>query len=363
MSVSAPAAPRTRAVLPPHKVQAIYDEEQPPCLHTGGDCGHDHGQQQQQHECRLCHQPVDWDSDDEGACQPSAYGAAEPCSSCDRHAIVSLIGQAYDTAMTPSMPAAVQEDTPDVWFHDYQNARIEEAERQESERQRVLQRRREETGGGVGFKIGRFFSDTSASIERSVKGASESREVTVWEKHHGRSRIRLAKYWPYFCTDDLICGFECEGLHNNRPIKGHLLLTTSALCYVGKNKNDNLLIVDTFPLTGIASYTKGVSVPCYERNWRWVMDLPNDLVVADTMQIYMRNGHLYHFTNVVHPIIKREVNVPGGYVRDGHDDVLQIDRFINYLDHAWRAASGWSKVPQMFEEEADTMPTPPDLRW
>lgn len=258
---------------------------------------------------------------------------------------IFLASRHYDTALTPSMPIAILDTTPDEWFHEYQAMRAEAAEAKEEERQRVLQQKKEETGGGVGFKIGKFFSNTTASIKGSVKEAADSREATVWENHRSRARTRLAKYWSHINAEDFIVEFDCEGLHNNKPIKGHLLLTKTMLCFRGKCRDDNILIVDSFPLVELASYTKGVSVPCVDHHWRWVMDIPNELVKPDAVQLYMREGQLHHFLNIVHPIIKGESTIPGTYVKDGHEDIQHLDRFINYLDHAWRAACGWSPRP------------------
>ena len=289
------------------------------------------------------------------AANASASGSASaplPKYSSKRGNAVPLAGRVISSAgggdsghgAYPLPPAEVMSETPDAWFFAYQRQRAEDAEAKEAERVRGLRQKKIETNGSVGYKVTKFFSNTASSVSGGVRDAADSHEASLWRRHQKKAKVRLAKYWPHITGDDLIAAFDAHGVHNGRPTtRGHILLTRGAFLFLGKGPEE-LLVVEELPLTDIVTYSKGSSLPCHDKAAVYVTDVPAPEVRPDALQLFTKGGMLLHFVDIVHPLFKQPTDsvlpsaVPLTYVHDGHDDVLHLDRFINYLDHAWREA-------------------------
>eukprot|EP00742_Colponemidia_sp_Colp-10_P008891 GILJ01009659.1.p1 GENE.GILJ01009659.1~~GILJ01009659.1.p1 ORF type:complete len:724 (-),score=187.63 GILJ01009659.1:199-2049(-) len=269
---------------------------------------------------------------------------------------VPLAAQTYD-GMPPKPIQRILDDTPDRWFEQYRCETAERRAQKETQRRVELSRKEKETDGSLTTKISAVFDDTKASIKRSKQEHDLKAEDKKLANHHQRARERMTKYFPLHTNERFTCAFDAQALHNHLPLAGHLILTDSTLCFLGKGQEEiseivhdkhpssdstaathtathkeHILVKEAIPLINIASIVMGAVV---KNNGKvFIMDGSDEIVVADALQLFLKDGRVVQLRSFSHPTVTKK-----GMSYDGRT-VPSMNRFLNFLDHNWRAAGG-----------------------
>lgn len=219
----------------------------------------------------------------------------------------------------PAPEAAITDPTPDEQF-----------DAAEQKRQNELKAREEAEAAKKSSGFGKFLGNVATSVNAAASNLQASGEGAIRNQHITKNRERFAKNFPQLSTagEQVITDYDCVVLHQGQKITGHAIVTQNYLCFTSTN------FIDAIPLREIASIRRSVALETMNGAPPFIMLTPAPNVVSNTLQVFTTRQQLFQFLEFSSILVKAG-SMAGSQGVNGNC----LERFLNFLDHAWRAAT------------------------
>lgn len=219
----------------------------------------------------------------------------------------------------PPPEAPVTEPTPDQQY-----------DLAEQKRQNEIKAREEAEAANKSKGFGKFLGSVATTVTAAASNVAASGEGAIRSQHIQKNKERFQKNFPELSAagEQVITDYDCKVLHQGQRVDGHAIITNNYLCFTSTN------LIEAIPLREIASIRRSVALETIGQGPPFIMLTPAPNVISDTLQVFTTKQQLFQFIDFSSILVKAG-SVAGSSGINGNC----FERFFNFLDHAWRAAT------------------------
>lgn len=212
---------------------------------------------------------------------------------------------------------------------------LEEEQRSEKLREETLALKEQERlaaaqqeGGGTRSKLAKFAGGVASALEKTTSNTQAAAVQKVRTLHREKNLERFTLNFPELAAagDQLMTDYNCKVMHQGVQVSGHIQVTTGHLCFVAD------ALREIIPWTDVLSIQRSIALETIENGPPFIMTIPHENVVPNTLQIFTAKMQLFQFLSIESTL--EQIGGVLAAVQGGSP----IERLYNFIDHAWRAA-------------------------